>query len=125
MSRDKGRSRNTRTAPVTWAQAVRDITISSMNKGQLPVLGVLGFLILALWRIPPPDVTMLLLQIIENLKNGMLGGYALSFLLILGWFFHAKKMRTEFSRECQRIGQEKSDLQGSLSGAEFNSSDST
>ncbi|WP_422452057.1 hypothetical protein [Endozoicomonas sp. ALC066] len=124
MSKNKGRKRNTRIAPVTWAQSVRDITVSSINRGQLPILGVIGLLILVLWRMPPEDVSKLMFQVIEHLTDGGLMGYVLSFILAFGWFYHAKKMRTKFSTECRRIGKEKSDLQSSLAGVKFNSSDS-
>lgn len=102
---------------------MRDIFITSISKGQLPILGLLVFLSIALLRMPEKDVSKLMFQVLEHLKNGALFGYVLSFLIALGWFYHAKKMRTKFSAECQRMGKEKSDLQNSLAKVKFKSSD--
>ena len=110
---------------VTWAQAARDIVIAAINQGQLPILGVLAILILIIWRMPENDVSQLMFQVVEHMRSGALIGYILSFVFAFGWYFHTKKIRTEFAKESQRIGREKSDLQSSLAGVPFNSSETT
>ena len=118
-------NRSKKVSHVTWAQAVRDIVIAAINQGQLPVLGILGILILVIWRMPENDVSQLMFQVVEHMSNGTLIGYILSVIFAFGWYFNSKKMRAEFTEESQRIGKEKSNLQNSLTDVPFNSSETT
>ena len=44
----------------SWARAFRDIVVTAMNRGQLPVLGVMSIFMLILWRIPEQDLSTIL-----------------------------------------------------------------
>ena len=108
------RGNNRTNRKFTWAQAFRDIVVTSMNRGQLPLLGVMGLFGLVLWRLPDRDISGLLFAFLRGLKSGFFFGYVLALALAFSWYFHSKRMRREFSRECERIGHEKSDLQRKL-----------
>jgi hypothetical protein len=108
---------------MTWAQAFRDIVVTSMNRGQLPVLGLIGIVVLLLWKMPESDVSKLVFDIFQELKNGQLLAYPLWLITVAGWFYHAKSMRQMFSDEAARIGREKSQPQSKISNTKFKSSD--
>lgn len=108
---------------MSWAQAVRDIVVTSMNRGQLPILGMIGVALLLIWKMPEANAAELVVSIVDGLKQGELVGYLMFVLSIAGWYFHAKWMRKLFSSETKRIGQEKSGLQSALTGEKFQSSD--
>lgn len=108
---------------VGWAQAVRDIVVASINKGQLPILGLLSVILLIIWKMPPADMTEIAKGAFQDLKAGQYVAYLVCFLLICGWYAHTKGMRKQFSLEFERIGNEKSKLQSDAAGAKFKSSE--
>lgn len=108
---------------VSWAQAVRDIVIASMNKGQLPILCGMFSVMIILWRLPPDKLFVVSMKVIELLLKGELWSYILLFLVCVGWFIHAKNMRRNFTFETNRITEEKSKLQNELVTADFKSSE--
>lgn len=114
--------RKPRNGHVTWAHAVRDIFVTSINRGQLPVLGMIAVALLMLWKMPADDVSSLASEILHSLQNGELWGYLLFVLTLIGWYSHAKRMRKMFSAEAERIGTEKSRLQEKLVGHNYKSS---
>ncbi|UJB17601.1 MULTISPECIES: hypothetical protein [Lysobacter] len=107
---------------VTWAQAVRDIVVASINKGQLPVLSLSAVLLLIVYRMPVDKVAELAFKLIEHLQSGAITGWLLMVLVTGGWFFHSKHMIKQFKSEHDRIGQEKSQLQHQAAGEKFPSS---
>jgi len=108
---------------VTWAQAVRDVLIASMNRGQLPIIGVLSLFFLIIWKMPSEDATKLAFSILDSLRAGELVSYIVLSVVIMGWFFHAKIMRTNFSKEVQRIGTQKTAIQSKAANTKFLTSD--
>lgn len=72
---------------------------------------------------PPQDLSTILRKIIEHLVNNELGSYILLFVVCSGWFAHAKIMRTNFTRETNRISLEKTKLQNQLTKKKLKSSD--
>lgn len=123
MATGKSVGGKARSFEVTWAQAFRDIVVTSMNRGQLPVLGVIAVVVLLVGRMQESDVSTLVFEIFHELKEGQLWGYVLWLLTLAGWFYHAKHTRRMFSDETARIGREKSELQGKLSNVKYKSSD--
>ena len=107
---------------VTWAQACRDIVVTSMNRGQLPVLGMLAVALLLIWKMPNEEASKLVFEVVASLRRGEMWGYPALLATLAGWFFHTKSMRKSFSAEAERIGREKSDLQSTLSGVKYKSS---
>lgn len=110
---------------VTWAQAFRDVTIASMNRGQLPVLALIAFVMLMVVRMPSEDVSKLVFSVMEKLANGEMVAYVLLVVVTGAWFFHARKMRQAFTAEMERAGREKSRLQGAVSGEQYKSSNAS
>lgn len=108
---------------MSWAQAARDIVVTSMNRGQLPILGMIAVAMVLVLKMDEVTASAFVVSIVEALKSGALLGYFLFVVSIAGWFFHAKWMRKMFSQETKRIGREKSGLQSALSGQKFQSSD--
>lgn len=107
----------------TWARAFRDIVVASINKGQLPILGVLSVFLLILWRIPERDLSNIVLKIVDHLIAGELFSYILLAVTCSGWFVHSKAARTHYTNEINRVTQEKSRLQNELVKKRFKSSE--
>lgn len=106
----------------TWAQAVRDIFVTSMNRGQLPVLGMIAVALLVLYRMPPEGLAALTHEVVTSLKNGELWAYLLELATVVAWYVHARSMRRNFSDEAERIGREKSKIQSQAAGVAFKTS---
>jgi hypothetical protein len=105
-----------------WSRAFRDVVVVSINKGQLPILGLYAIVIIVICRLPVHDIVTLAHDIVDKLAKGELAGYGLSVVVSLGWWMQAKKARTNHTNEINRICQEKTDLQNRLSAIDFNSS---
>jgi hypothetical protein len=86
-------------------------------------LGVIAIVLLLIWKTPEAEAGRLLHEIVVSLRDGELWAYPLLLPSLGGWFFHAKSMRKGFSAEALRIWREKSDLQSTLSGVQYKSSD--
>ncbi|MCC5933345.1 MAG: hypothetical protein JJU35_03800 [Balneolales bacterium] len=108
---------------VTWAQAVRDLGIKSMNTGQFPFfcLFLLSFVIVL--SLPAHDLSTLLRRLAGHLVKFELLAYILWFGTIAGWYFHAKYVRKAHAEEYRRIASEKTYLQELLNQNKFNSSE--
>jgi len=109
-------------AQVSWAQMVRDVLITAMNKGQLLPIALFAVAIVILLKLPSEEIVKLTYNILGKLSSGEMWAYLLLLVIVLAWYMHAKKMRTEYSKELDRIGQEKSKLQAKLAGKKFRSS---
>lgn len=120
---EKGVRQQQPAAPkVTWAQAFRDVTIVSINKGQLPVLGCIGIALFMLYRMPQDSVGLLAQHVVDRLSAWELAGWVLCLLVMACWYYHARWMRRSHADELHRIGSEKSKLQGKAAGTKFPSS---
>lgn len=115
-------TRSSTASGVTWAQACRDIVITSINRGQLPVLGLIAVMLLLVWKMTPEAASTLLVEVWRDLRYGQMWTYPVLGISLGGWFFHAKSQRRWFSEEMDRVGREKTALQSSASGTRFKSS---
>ncbi len=96
---------------VTFWQMWRDIFVTAINKGQF-LTAILGlFFLIVAWRLPTEELTALVKDIFQSLKNGYILGYVLFALSLTGWYIHSKRLRTLGTNEQKRIGNEKSELQ--------------
>lgn len=109
-------------SPYTWAQSVRDIFVTAINKGQLPLLGVIAMLLLLIFRMPEQHLGDVATEVVASLKHGELWVYLLEALTVFAWYVHAKSMRKTFSEEAERIGREKTRIQSRAAGVTFKSS---
>ena len=107
----------------SWARAFRDIVVTAMNRGQLPVLGVMSIFMLILWRIPEQDLSTILAMIISHLVAGELIAYIFLFIVCSAWFLQSKVARKNHSEEMNRVTEEKSQLQNMLTKKKFKSSE--
>lgn len=107
---------------MSWAHAFRDMVVSSINKGQLPVFGLFLLALAIIYKMPPEDVSRMVFQIFGSLRHGEGISYPLLAASLVGWYTHARYQRKLFSDECARIGKEKSSLQDRLAGKHFKSS---
>lgn len=96
---------------VGFYHMMRDIFVTAINKGQF-VTALLGLILLVVFfRLPVNDLSNIVKDVIDNLKNGVLLGYLLFIFSLIGWYIHAKRSRTIATLEEKRIGNEKSKLQ--------------
>jgi len=101
----------------------RDVLIASLNKGQF-LIGLVGMIFtIMILKMPSEDVSKLVFEIINDLKDGSLYGYLGGIISIMGWFLHAKGQRRRISKEMERIGREKSKLQSNQLGGDVRSSE--
>lgn len=114
----QGTARGTRNS-IGWAQSLRDMVVTAINKGQLPVLAVLLILLMVIFKMPGEDVAKLASDIVAALIAGELVGYLLALTFGFGWFFHSRSLRKTFSNEYERIGTEKSKLQNQAAKTDF------
>ena len=108
---------------VTWAEMVRDVLITAINRGQLPILGVLFIICIIVWRLPTASLSELTGDVFVSLKAGEMWAYGLLMIITSGWFLHSNYMRRMFSQEMRRAGTEKSELQKQVASRRFKSSE--
>ncbi|ENY3837128.1 hypothetical protein ACFXIQ_002585 [Vibrio vulnificus] len=119
----KGKNTKPKLAPVTWAQAFRDIIIKAIDRGQLmPVLSFLVILALV-YKMPEEHVYTFGMNILNGFKDWSLVGWFGMALVSTLWAGHAQIMRRKHSAEYKRMGQEKSKLQQGRSKVPLGSSD--
>lgn len=109
-------------AAVTWAQTVRDIGLALINKGQAPILFVAAIFVVMLIRMPQEKVGELADDILSTAVAWRVFGYGLWIVTMIGWVIHLKYVRKKTYDEQDRMGKEKSDLQGQLAKGTIKSS---
>jgi hypothetical protein len=95
---------------------VRDVLIAAIGKGQLPVAIAGTVFIIMVLRMPPEDISKLAFQMLSDLREGYLVGDLLSVIFLISWYIHAKSQRRTITDEVDRMGKEKSKLQGDQIG---------
>ncbi|WP_249960841.1 hypothetical protein [Histophilus somni] len=91
-------SDNNQNTGVTWAQAVRDVLNTAMNRGQLPILIIILAFVFILYRLPTEDISKLTFLFLEYLKNGYIAGYILFIVTVLAWIRDAKRNRRNYAK---------------------------
>jgi hypothetical protein len=103
-------------------QAIRDIMVMSMNKGQFPI-ALLGLVIICfVLKMPANDVSRFVFEILGLFKSLHLVGWALGMTTSLGWLLHSKHQRRMIDKEMTRISRERDDNQAKLLEKELTSS---
>ena len=105
-----------------WAKAFRDIVVTSINKGQLPLLGVIAIVLLILHKTPESEFKGIFIIFAERLGTLSIVAYLGFVIFPICWYYHTKQMRKHFSREFERIGKEKSEWQEIATGKKLKSS---
>lgn len=102
---------NSPNKPIGWAHAFRDVVITSMNRGQLPVLCGFGVFGLMIWRMPADDIALLLNKIVSGISDLSLVGWVLWASTLLGWYSHFRYVRLMHQEQLRQIGETKSKAQ--------------
>ena len=94
-----------------WPDVVNNFLIRLVSTGQLPLVVfilLLGFLV---YRTPVSDIgdVWRILQMMLDRHSGL--GYALAACSSGGWLVHAKHQRRRFTKEFERIGEERNQAQ--------------
>ncbi|WP_146582072.1 hypothetical protein [Neorhodopirellula pilleata] len=100
---------------VTWAEAFRDITIRSIDRGQLPILAGFFLIIIIAWRLPEATLEQLASSLVGRFVETNALGWVFAVLLGGGWVVHAATMRRVHHNEMKRLAQERTQLQKKLS----------
>jgi len=102
--------------PIGWPQAVRDIVIASINKGQAPLLAVAAIVLLMIVKMSADQVNQLVHQVLLRFVDYSIVGWLLAATVAFCWWFHAQRTRKEFNLELARIGEQKSVAQQAAAG---------
>ncbi len=90
---------------------LKAVFIAAINKGQLPVLGVLLIGIILAIRVPGESIPAVIDKFIHALTHYHVLGWCISAFLAIAWVFSAKRMRRVHASEMDRISEEKSRMQ--------------
>ena len=102
---------------------IRDVLMQAISKGQLP-LALFGiWIIIVLLRLPASDLSKLVSQVLDLVVRGYLVGDVLAALFLAGWFIHVRAQRRLFTREMQRVSEERNEWQKKLMGDKIISSE--
>jgi len=110
------------THTVGFWEAIRDIFVAMINKGQFLVALPALIIALIVYKMPGKDVADMASQITGDLYSGYLAGWVLAFVAIMGWYFHARYQRRMANREIKRICNERNRLQSEKVGSKLPSS---
>ncbi len=100
-----------------------NVLIASLSKGQFPV-ALLGLIIIVIiLRLPPNDLSKLVIAIFDNITSNLIFSFFISPMLVLGWFFHVRWQRKMYIDEIKRITDERNNAQQHLIGEKMTSSE--
>jgi len=95
---------------------VSNVLIASMNKGQFPPACVFILLLVMILKMPPADVSILMNEILQHLKNGYYLGYAWGVITTFLWYRHLRWQRRTTNDEVKRISEERNMFQAKQLG---------
>ena len=115
--------KNNQSYKINFWGMMQNVLIASMSKGQFPpACGFLVFIIMII-KMPSSDVSKLVFDIWDSVKQGQFIGDILAVVFLIGWFIHARWQRRLIAKEMERIGIEKSKYQqGQIPGSESSES---
>jgi len=102
---------------------VRDVLVTSLNKGQFPLAMVGMIFIVMLVKMPGEDVSKLANKLLDELYGYTLPGYVLAAAALFGWALHTRWQRQRWTKEMDRITDERNQLQQRVLGQPMESSD--
>ena len=121
MTSKKQTKQDSHNRPNLWGM-IRDIGVTSLNKGQFPLAMFGSIIIILMLKLPPSDASKLVFTIVDLFKTMHLMGWTLSFIFIIGWYLNTRKLRKLHSSEMLRISKEKKELQESILGQQLQTS---
>ena len=111
---NKSKNRNNSYRPNFWG-FLQNTLIASMNKGQLPIMGVIIVFIIIIIKYPSDELPGLLKSIFYISKINSILGWIFFGGSIFTSYFIVKWQRRIHTKEIQRISNEKRQLQQKLS----------
>jgi hypothetical protein len=93
---------------------IENVLVQSINKGQLPVAGLILTIMLIIFKLPEERVYDLVVQLFSIASVYKLGGWILFGISIFGWVYSAKSMRRHHNLEIRRLSNERTKLQEKL-----------
>ena len=100
--------------PVGLWEAIRDVLIESMRKGQLPPVAVGMVFALFLVKTPSDYYPTIWNKIFELRQTILVSSLVLNLVVCIGWFWNARSLRRTFQAENERIITERNLLQEKL-----------
>ncbi|MEN9611908.1 MAG: hypothetical protein RLZZ628_2722 [Bacteroidota bacterium] len=90
---------------------IRDIGVTSINKGQFPIAIIGAIIIILVLKMPSDDTSKLVFKVFSHFTTMHFLGWGISFISILGWYFSNRYQRRIHHQEMTRIAEEKKKLQ--------------
>lgn len=90
---------------------IRDVLVTSLNKGQFPLALVFIIFIIIVFKLPSEDISYFLKKLFKKFEEGYILGWCLFMFCIIGWYTSNKYLRKIHFSEINRITQEKKYLQ--------------
>ncbi|HNC37480.1 MAG TPA: hypothetical protein PLD32_13015 [Saprospiraceae bacterium] len=90
---------------------LNDVLVTLIYKGQLPAFLIFIIAVIMIIRLPVNEIKELFLKIIDELIHYHLLGWALAVITAILSVIYNIKLRTEYSKEMNRVTDEKSKLQ--------------
>lgn len=119
MAKKKGDQNYSR--PNFWG-FLRDVLITSMNRGQLLLTAFVLILLIFIIKLPQNELMIFASKVLHVFKDWHLFGWFIAIFTTFGWFFGAKRQRFLHTDEMRRISEEKRQLQQKLSDKRLPSS---
>lgn len=113
MAKSSTRRRTSNHSTNGW-DALRDILIASLNKGQFLFALIALIVIVLIYRIPQKDLSDLVDKILDLFKTLHYLGWVTSLILSFSWYQSSKMLRKAHSDEMTRVSKEKKELQENL-----------
>jgi hypothetical protein len=104
---------------------LRDVLVASLNKGQFLVALSALLLALLIFKMSSEDVGKLVFRLLSAAEARFLVGYAMAGVLLACWFLHSKYQRRQFTRELERLCEERNRLQSHALGKRLKSSEAS
>lgn len=96
---------------MTFFQMLRDVLVASLNRGQFP-MAIMGLIVvIAICRMPPPDLARLMFRLLDATEVRKYGGYALSVIIAVAWAIHSRRQRREMAAEMIRLSEQRTRLE--------------
>lgn len=93
---------------------IRDVLIASLDKGQFIIAGLILLVGIYLWRLPEKDISSFGENLLSRFEANYLWGWFLFIILAAGWYIHVRYINKIYTRELDRISEEKNKLQEQL-----------
>jgi hypothetical protein len=103
--------RGTTTQKLNFWAMMNNVIITALSRGQLlPILLFFAFVTMIV-KMPPSDVTGVMLRFLSGLETGRLLGYLLFIVAIASWQWHARWQRRNYEQRLRDMATARDDAQ--------------